>query len=686
MQGLLRTWQTEGWIDINEVIVSPKVKEKTETVVRLKNKLQESLIHYRSCGIDTIDVKEETEETLFSSLTQVALVAPESLKKSELKTLDLFFRLCKGHPLLPRAELTRQYSGAGKALHSLAEAGLVTLEEQRVYRDPFGKVPPFFPKPNTLTTEQDQVIGKIKAALDTGGFQPFLLHGVTGCGKTEVYLRATEHCLACEKTVLVLVPEIALSSQLEGHFYSRFGDTLAILHSGITKGERFDQWQRVLQEKVRIVIGARSAVFAPLAKPGLIIVDEEHEPAYKQDDGLRYNGRDMAVLRAKFADCPILLASATPSVSSFYHAEQEKYRLLTMTRRIHDQIMPEVTVVDLREKQQDRKNAFFSHQLFTALQKNLENRQQSLLFVNRRGYAAFMLCQDCGHIIQCRHCKVSLTHHQGDNRLLCHYCGYSTTPNLVCPDCGSGSVVGLGVGSERIEQEVRRLFPAAGVARLDSDTTRDRKAYLRILDQVRNHEVDILVGTQMVAKGLHFPAMTLVGIIWADSGLGIPDYKAAERSYQLLAQVTGRAGRGEHSGRVIVQTHQPQHYVIEFARSHAYKELYKQEVAFRDALSYPPFGRLINIRFSGEKEEDVAITARQTADFLRCLKENAVDIMGPVPAPLSMIKRRFRWQLLLKSREPERLHRLCDLILTEKKHVCRAGVRMAIDVDPENMM
>ncbi|RWX46381.1 replication restart DNA helicase PriA [Candidatus Electrothrix aarhusensis] len=490
MQNLLRTWQTAGWIDINEVILSPAVKEKTETVVKLNTALQESLSRYQ---LDTKDNPEETAVT--------PAVTPEGLKKSEIKTLDLFFCHCKGQPLMPRAELIRQYSGAGKALHSLAKSGLVTLEEQRVYRDPFGKVPPFFPKPATLTTEQEQVISKIKTALDIGGFQPFLLHGVTGCGKTEVYLRATEHCLACKKTVLVLVPEIALSSQLEGHFYSRFGDTLAILHSGISIGERFDQWQRALQGKVRIVIGARSAVFAPLATPGLIIVDEEHEPAYKQDDGLRYNGRDMAVLRAKFADCPVLLASATPSVSSFYHAEQGKYHLLTMTKRIHDQVMPEVTVVDLREKKRERKNAFFSHQLLTALQENLEKQQQSLLFVNRRGYAAFMLCQDCGYIIQCRHCKVSLTHHQGDNRLLCHYCGYSTTPNLVCPDCGSSSIVGLGVGSERIEQEARQLFPNARITRLDSDTTRDRKAYLRILDQVRNHEVDILVGTQMVAKG-----------------------------------------------------------------------------------------------------------------------------------------------------------------------------------------
>jgi primosomal protein N' (replication factor Y) len=673
LQTLIQTWQKKGWVEINEVLIRPTVKEKKETIVKLSNELQKK--------------KKQTphnEKIL------------EGLKKSEQKTLDLFFCQSKGRQVLPRVELTRQYSGAGKALHSLAEQGLITLEEQRVYRDPFGKIPPFFPKPKTLTPEQKQVLSTIKAALDTGGFQPFLLHGVTGCGKTEVYLRATEHCLKQEKTVLILVPEIALSSQLEGHFYSRFGAQLAILHSGISTGERFDQWQQILQKKVRIVIGARSAVFAPLAQPGLIIVDEEHETAYKQDDGLRYNGRDMAVLRAKFAGCPVLLASATPSVTSFFHAEQGKYQLLSMKKRVHDQLMPKVRIIDLREKQQ-RKSAFFSEQLLIALESNLEYRQQSLLFVNRRGYAAFMLCRDCGHIIQCRHCKVSLTHHQADNRLLCHYCGYATAPNILCPDCGSDAVIGLGVGSERIEQEVRQLFPNAGVARLDSDTTRNRKVYLDILEQVRNQEVDILVGTQMIAKGLHFPAMTLVGVIWADSGLGIPDYKAAERSYQLLAQVTGRAGRGQHPGQVIIQTHQPQHYVIECAQSHAYKKLYNQERELRQALAYPPFGRLINIRFNGKQEAAVEKTAKATAAFLRSLirshkaipnKKNKgeVEILGPAPAPLAMIRQRFRWQVLCKSSSPELVHRLCDQLMEEKKRLCRQGVRMAIDVDPENML
>ncbi|MCI5146234.1 MAG: primosomal protein N', partial [Candidatus Electrothrix sp. AR3] len=509
--------------------------------------------------------------------------------------------------------------------------------------------------------------------------------GITGCGKTEVYLRATEHCLAQDKNVLLLVPEIALASQVEAHFFSRFGDKLAVLHSALSTGERLDQWQLILQNKAKVVIGARSAVFAPCVNLGLVIVDEEHEPAYKQDDGLRYNGRDMAVLRARFAHCPVILGSATPSVTSFYHTEQGRYRLLTMKKRINTQVMPEVEIVDLRSKKGKKTGSFFSDRLNAALHENLENKLQSLLFVNRRGYDAFMICQDCGHVIRCRHCNVSLTHHRTSNRLVCHYCGYSVRANIICPECGSDAVLGLGVGSERIEAEVRQLLPHAKVARLDSDTVKDRKHCLAVLQQVREHQVDILVGTQMVAKGLHFPRMTLVGVVWADSGLGMPDYKASERTFQLLAQVTGRAGRGEHKGKVIIQTHQPCHYVLESARTHAYNKVYEQEIALRESLSYPPFGRLINIKFSGEDEEQVAAKAKAIGRLLQTAskKEMAVDILGPAPAPLSRIRKRFRWQLLLKSRYPERLHRLCNHLLKEKPS---RGIRIGIDIDPENMM
>jgi primosomal protein N' (replication factor Y) len=457
----------------------------------------------------------------------------------------------------------------------------------------------------------------------------------------------------------------------------------------LSTGERFDQWQRILDRRASIVIGARSAVFAPLDNLGLVIVDEEHEPAYKQDDGLRYNGRDVAVLRARFADCPVVLGSATPSVTGYYHArnpQDKKYRLLTMRQRINEQPMPRVEIVDLGKVKRSRPDLFFSDQLIAALRENMDNRLQSLLFVNRRGYSSFMLCRDCGHIVQCRHCRVSLPLHRRSNRLICHYCGYSIRPDITCPECRSGRLAGLGVGSERIEEEVRQLIPHARTARLDSDTTRDRKKYMAILQQVRDHEVDILVGTQMVAKGLHFPRMTLVGVVWADSGLGMPDYKASERAFQLLTQVMGRAGREEHPGRVIIQTNQPDHYAVEFARNHDYEGLFEQEIGLRASLGYPPFGRLVNIGFNGEVEERVAGAAHATGARLRSAAGGEVEILGPAPAPLSRISNRYRWQLLLKSGNVTRLHGLCDLLVRERSGLCPSGVRMSIDVDPENMM
>ncbi|WP_420208470.1 replication restart helicase PriA [Candidatus Electronema sp. JC] len=628
--------------------------------------------------------------------TVVRLCAPLSdqpvaaLKKSEQKTLELFYQCCGGSPVMPRRELTKLYSGATGALKGLAAAGLITLEERHVYRDPFGELLPYSDRPAELTAEQTAAVSALSTAIDAGAFQTFLLHGVTGSGKTEVYLRATEHCLAQKKNVLVLVPELALASQMEGQFYSRFGERLAVLHSGLSAGERFDQWQRILRGEAKVAVGARSAVFAPFAGLGLVIVDEEHEAAYKQDDGLRYNGRDMAVLRARFASCPVLLGSATPSVGSFYHAEQGKYRLLALPKRIGGQVMPTVELIDLSKEKRGRKeNWFFSDRLLAALKENLAANLQSLLFVNRRGYAAFMLCRDCGAVVRCRNCRVSLTLHRGRNQLICHYCGYTLRPDIICPDCGSGDVAGLGLGSERVEAEVRRLFPEARVARLDSDATGSRREQLAVLRQVREQEIDILVGTQMAAKGLHFPKVTLVGVVWADSGLSLPDCKAAERTFQLLAQVTGRAGRGELAGKVIIQTHQSSHYVLTAARAHDCRAVYEQEIALRSMLGYPPFGRLINLRFSGENEMQVEAAAKAAAVLLRAvIAQNSLiaDILGPAPAPLALIKNRFRWQLLLKGAQPEMLHWLCDQLLREKRKICGKKVRLTVDVDPENMM
>lgn len=611
------------------------------------------------------------------------------LKKAERKTLSLFLDLCQqgnGQPV-PRSLITQQYSGATPRLHRLIELGILATAQEQVYRDPFGEPPAFHPMPEHLTDEQRQVLAVLLPAVDAAVYAPFLLFGVTGCGKTEVYLRAVQHAIEAGKTALVLVPEIALATQLEAHFYSRFGGRLAVLHSGLGVGERFDQWQAVLARNAKVVLGARSAVFAPLEQLGIVIVDEEHEPAYKQEEGLRYNGRDLAVLRAQMAGCPVLLGSATPSVVSYHHCVQGKYTLLSMHNRVAKQPLPTVEIVDLATVKRSRPDLVFSDPLITALGDTLEQGKQSLLFVNRRGFSSFMLCRDCGTILQCKHCQVSLTLHRGQQALLCHYCGYRQHPATLCPSCGSPRMAGLGIGSERIEEEVRQLFPEARVARLDSDTTANRKRYLATLKAVRTHQIDILIGTQMIAKGLHFPDITLVGVVWADSGLGMPDYKAAERTFSLLAQVTGRAGRGDVPGRVIVQTYQPHHYCIDLAQHHDYPAFFDREIAVRRPLGYPPFSRLINIRFSGLHEKRVESAAGAAADFLRRLPlANRLHLLGPSPSPLAKLKDRARWQLLLKSPFPGVLHEACEMLQVEKGRLCPYGVAMSLDVDPENMM
>jgi len=675
-KSIFSRWEQNGWIRGEEEISRPQFAVRTMVQVVLSEALQQVVS----------DAKGENEEQFCAHCKR----AFTGLKKSELKTLALLYCLIsqgKGDSL-DRPALTRLYAGAGKALTTLAEKNLLLLEEKRVYRDLFGQDHRFYPKPDKLTDEQENVLARIFAALGKHAFHTFLLHGVTGCGKTEVYLQATAKALEQNKNVLVLVPEIALTTQLEAHFYSRFGDRLALLHSGLSTGERHDQWQRVLTGKAMIVIGARSAVFAPIPDLGLIVVDEEHEPAYKQEDGLHYNARDLAVLRGKFSDCPVLLGSATPSVISYHHARAGKYELLRMERRVHDQLLPEVSIVNLTAER-SRPDLFFSDQLAAALWENMENRQQSLLFVNRRGFATFMLCDDCGHIVQCRHCNVSLTLHRGEQRLVCHYCGYSISTRIICPDCGSRELKALGIGSERIEDEVRQVLPHARIARLDSDTASNRKHYLQTLKAVYQHEVDVLIGTQMIAKGLHFPNLTLVGVVWADSGLGIPDFRSSERTFQLLAQVTGRAGRGEHPGRVIIQTYHPEHYSVLHAQQHDYQRFYEQEIDLRRELDYPPFSRLVNVRLSAKDEKLVERCAKEVAAFLRREKggsEKDLEVLGPAPAPLVRIRDRIRWQVIIKGVRLPVLHHLCRLLQERYAEICSGSVRMTIDVDPESMM
>lgn len=650
----LEQWRAAGWLELAEEISGDQVRARKVTC---------------------------------ATLTPAGLAdLPDNLKKSELKTLALLRELSGGQSVpIPRPHLTKAYSGARAALNGLAAHGLLTITELPLYRDPFGEPPLFFPEPAQLTVEQVAVLAEIDTALASGKFSPLLLHGVTGCGKTEVYLRAAKKCLAMSRSVLVLVPEIALTTQLEGHFLARFTTEVALLHSGLSPGERFDQWQRIVKGEARVVIGARSAVFAPLASPGLIIIDEEHDGSYKQEDGLRYQARDLAILRASLAGGVALLGSATPSLISYQHALNGKYRKLSMTRRVADQVMPRVEVIDLRKiKTVSGRPPLFSRELTVALKETLAAGDQSLIFLNRRGYAGLLLCRACGQAVRCPSCAISLTLHQGRGELLCHYCGHTVNSRTICGQCRSPELIPVGFGTERLESELKAMLPTARVARLDRDTSTNRQEFLDILRAVHERKVDILVGTQMITKGHHFPHVTLVGVAWADAGLNLPDFRAGERTFQLLSQVTGRAGRGEKAGRVIIQAMNPDHYAIATARDHDYQAFFEQEQTLRRGLGFPPYGLLVNLRFDGENELLVRRMAEQTGVLAQRLSRNRkITILGPAPAPLSRLQGRYRWQLLLKGENRADLHGLCRQLSIDRES---GPVKLTVDVDPENML
>jgi len=654
---ILESWEEEGWIDIISELTGGRTKTRTEQCCALTG-------HAESA---------------------------KDLKVSEEKTIEVLKRIATatGRRFVPRREISREYSGAAKGLKSLLQKKIVIFEEQQVYRDPFGECFLESDVPDSLTVEQNNALNTIIPAINQGKYAPFLLHGVTGSGKTEVYLKAAEKTLKLGKSVLVLVPEIALATQIEAHFQSRFGTRVALLHSGLTSGQRFDQWNRIVQGRADVVIGARSAVFAPFPDPGLIIVDEEHDSSYKQDDGFRYHGRDLAVLRASQSDAVVILGSATPSVTSYYHANTGKYKLLKLEKRIEDRPLPTVEVIDMQSiVTVSGKAPVFSPVLVKNLRENLARGEQSLIFLNRRGFANFMICKDCGKAVECRHCQVSMTLHKGVGKLLCHYCGFTLPSKTVCANCQSTSLAAIGTGTERLEQNLAELLPGARLARLDRDTCLKRNDYLRVLKAVHKGETDILLGTQMITKGHHFPNVTLVGIVLADTGLGIPDFRAGERTFQLISQVTGRAGRGEKPGRVIVQTFQPDHHSIRMAQNHDYSGMYSREIELRKGLGYPPFSRLINIKIEGKDEKIVKDTAIRLAAMARKFqKKLQPEILGPAPAPLMRLRDRFRWQILLKTKKLELLHGFMNTFQSELSTFNKAGkVKISIDVDPEYMM
>ncbi len=532
--------------------------------------------------------------------------------------------------------------------------------------------------PPVLTPDQVKVLGQI----EKNSKSLFLLHGVTGSGKTEIYLRAIGENLERGKQAIVLVPEIALTPQTVSRFRARFGERIAVLHSGLSGGERAEEWHRLRSGEADIAVGARSAVFAPLERLGLIIVDEEHESSYKQDSAPRYHARTVALKRASLEGATVILGSATPSLESYEAASRGEFALIELPRRINGRPLPPVEVIDMRQELREGNRNMFSRSLKKAVEGILERGEQAILLMNQRGYSRFVLCRACGQAVRCPRCAVSLTLHKGKSEyLICHYCGTRALSPSICPSCRSPKIRHFGVGTQQLEETCQELFPSARIARLDRDTTSRKGSHAQILDGFRDGESDILIGTQMVAKGLDFPRVSLVGVLAADLALNLPDFRAAERTFQLLTQVAGRAGRSEIPGAVIVQTYSPEHFSVQRAKEHDFEGFYHEEAESRRELSYPPFGKLINVVASGTTLESTQEAAESLA---ASLQRRGVMALGPAPAPLSLLKGRHRFQLLIKTEELESARQVLRESLSEQSSP--KNIRFAVDVEPLNLL
>ena len=604
--------------------------------------------------------------------------ADSKLPKAE-RELHAYLELHPGTHNLQDLETTLK--NASTAARWLARKKLITLETESLLA-PVQPGPP----PRILNPHQIDAYNAIEKALQNRRFHAFLMHGITGSGKTEVYLKAIDATLAMGRSALLLVPEIALTPGVAGQFFGRFGDSVAILHSAFQDTERAEQWRRIRSGAARVVVGTRSGVFAPVRDLGLVVIDEEHDHSYKQQDTPRYNGRDVAVVRAQQADAVVVLGSATPSLESRYNVDRGKYTLLELPERIEQRPIPDVELIDMRQEfLETRKQATFSRRLIDAVTKRLESGEQTMLLLNRRGFSSFVACRACGHRVECINCSVTLTFHRRDRRLLCHYCNYAQKVPNVCPKCGSDHLQFLGVGSERLEEELHQAFPAARIARMDRDTVSGKRRFETILQSFREGDYDILVGTQMIAKGHDIHNVTLVGVVNADIGLGLPDFRAAERTFQLLTQAAGRAGRGNLPGIVLIQTIEPEHYAIRYASRQDYQGFYEKELQFRRSLRYPPFSALANIMVHCEKQEEALRMSTELGRFLDPSPEG-IKVLGPAEAPVPRLKNEFRYQLLIKALDRKRLNETLQSLRRYALDQKWRSTALIIDVDPLTLL
>ncbi len=610
---------------------------------------------------------------------EVAAPAPPGKYKKAERELLAYLDLHPGSHNLKDVETAVR--NAGEAARALARRGLLSLKTE------LSPVSTQFARPpHVLNTHQQAAFDAIRAAVEARTFQTLLLQGVTGSGKTEIYLNAIEAALAIGRGALLLVPEIALTPAVAGQFFHRFGDRVAILHSAFGDSERAEQWRRIRSGAAGVVVGTRSGVFAPVANLGLIVVDEEHDQSYKQEETPRYNGRDVAIVRAQAAGACIVLGSATPSLESRYNVTRGKHKLLLLPERVEQRPLPKVELIDMRmEFLETRKQNTFSRRMIEEIGARLANGEQTMVLLNRRGFSSFVSCRSCGERVQCANCAVTLTYHRRDQRLLCHYCNYAERVPKHCPKCHSEHIYFLGIGSERVEEELHRQFPEARIARMDRDTVTGKRAYETILTGFREGNYDILVGTQMIAKGHDIPNVTLVGVVSADVGLGMPDFRAAERTFQLLTQVAGRAGRGSLPGEVLVQTINPDHYAIRFASAQDYDQFYEKELQFRRMMRYPPFSALANVLVRSESQEEALKLSGDLGALLTPPPEQ-LKVLGPAEAPVPRLKKEFRYQLLIKGASRKALKGALESMRRFALERRWPATALVIDVDPLTLL
>ena len=619
---------------------------------------------------------------LLTPLDEEALVGLR--KKAPIQAAIIEYLASQGKAV-PVSELNERCAATHQSVAALVKKGILASESGRVERDPFQTETFLHAGQLELNSVQASIFERVVAAIDVPGTEPvpkpMLLHGVTGSGKTEIYLQAIQRVLARGQSAIMLVPEIALTPQTVERFKSRFAATqheVAVLHSHLSEGERHDEWHKIRDGRARIVIGARSAIFAPCQKLGLIVVDEEHENSYKQEETPRYHGRDIAVLRAKLEHCAIVLGSATPSMESYHNAIAGKYELLKLTCRVDDKKMPYIRIVDMR-MEAAKKSSILSEKLITAIKARLEKKEQTILFLNRRGFSTSLVCSACGFVCKCPNCSVSLTFHRAENRIMCHICGHTAAAPGKCPECRDPSIRYSGTGTEKVEDVVNKIFPKAVVKRMDADVMTRRESYREALGAFRTGKIDILVGTQMIAKGLHFPNVTLVGIINADLALHLPDFRAGERTFQLLTQVAGRAGRGDVEGEVFVQSFTPFHPAIQFARHHDFEGFWEEEIIHRKQFDYPPFTHLLLIAIRSPHQARAEFSAQTLTRRLKDSLPPGTILNDPAPAPLEKSHGNYRFQVMLRTRAILKLSRALHAILD--KLTFPEEVIVTVDVD-----